>query len=207
MAVRLYAVYENEISECILYCIQGIFESSDLYTFLTSEFDVIPIADPVTDGRTPFTLSVTISDDGKLKPETSQLLGPQRDNDPHFVDCLKRVQDACKVSTLGKLLGKGTKLGEGTTVYLEVLQKLYSPIAPLKSLIESKNFGALFLPFFYLAHGITLQSPRENILFLPTTELNGLIGVTLSESISAQAESDSISDLSDDFDQSGVFVF
>ena len=196
---RLYAIYENEISECILYCISDVFKQSQLFTFLTSEFDVITIADPVSE-RTTFTLSVTIDDNGKIDQETSVLNEPQTKNDPRLVALTEKIKDACEASSLGKLM----LVGKDNTEYLGVLKELCSSIkSPLNSLISSKNFDILFLPFFYLAHGITLQSPQESLLFLPTVELNGLIGVRLpysakAESALAESASDEETDSSDD---------
>jgi hypothetical protein len=216
MVERVYAIYENEISECVLYCISDVFKTSRLFTFLTSEFDVIPIADPVSE-RTTFTLSVTIGDNGRIDPDTSLLNVPDLKNDPHRVALTNEIKDVCKASFLGKLM----LMGNDNTEYLGVLKELCSSInPPLDSLIHSKNFDILFLPFFYLAHGITLQSPQENLLFLPTVELNGLIGVTLQpdsasvdsgddenpDSASVDSGDDENSDLSDGLPEQGDLI-
>lgn len=195
MGERLYAIYENEISECVLYCISDVFEESQLFTFLTSEFDVVPIADPVSECTT-FTLSVTIDENGKIDPNTSVLNEPQKKNAPRLVALTEKIKDACEASSLGKLM----LVGKGNTEYLGVLIELCSSIkSPFDSLISSKSFDSLFLPFFYLAHGITLQSPQESLLFLPTVELNGLIGVTLPpDSAKADPEGDEYTDSSGD---------
>lgn len=191
---RLYAIYENEISECILYCISDVLQKSRLFAFLTSEFDVIPITDPVSE-RTTFTLSVTIDENGKIDQETSVLNEPQKKNAPRLVTFTEKIKDACEASSLGKLM----LVGKDNTDYLSVLKELCSSIKPpLNSLISSKSFDVLFLPFFYLAHGITLQSPQESLLILPTVELNGLIGVTLPpDSANSDSESDEGTDSSD----------
>ena len=177
-------------------------EESRLFTFLTSEFDVIPITDPVSE-RTTFTLSVTIDENGKIDQETSVLNKPQLTNNPHLVTLSEKIKDASEASSLGKLM----LVGKDNTEYLSVLKELCSSIKPpLDSLISSENFDILFLPFFYLAHGITLQSPQENLLFLPTVDLNGLIGKTLPpNSANSDSEGDENTDLSSVLEQGNLF--
>ena len=180
MVQRTFAIYENEISECILYCFCDIVDTLGkewMYTFLTSQFDVLPVVRE-TDVRTTFILAVSFDDDENMEHlELKQNITPEETNIGGFSN---RIKGECKSSVLGQLvLGNKTISSELSKTYLSVLKDLYKPTTPFRDLVHTDKFPELALPFFYLAHGIATVEPKPNILYVPAADLKGLIHITI----------------------------
>tara|TARA_B100000886_G_scaffold128006_1_gene86325 strand:+ start:52 stop:642 length:591 start_codon:yes stop_codon:yes gene_type:complete len=185
-----FAIYENEISECILYCFIDFdvdFKAPGLYTFLQSQFDVLPVLRRV-DVRTTFILSVKFADDSQkvvleTKLEENKTGTPRKNKH-------KQILAECRASVLGRLcLPENDKSSQLPDLYLSILQTLYDyeqnddygQNGFFGQLTHTNAFSELSLPFFYLAHGIARTKHKPNIFYAPAVNLKGLIRITLDE--------------------------
>ena len=104
MVECIYAIYENEVSECILYCFaeaQSTFNPVFLNTFLKSQFDVITV-ETRDDVRTTFMLCVTYEDETQKTITNAQLEENTAHTSTTIEKSSKGIVDECKGSVLGK---------------------------------------------------------------------------------------------------------